>query len=66
MLEVEGAFTVELIKNKKVIESYSTIDQEEFKKMVENFTQKIKPKFGTQNQKDICYDDSYTIHMSIF
>ena len=66
MLEKDGAYTVELSKNGKLLESYSTFDPIEFSRMVELFTKKIKPTFDGDWNDGTCENDTFSIHVMTF
>ena len=63
MLEKEGAYTVELQKNGEVIESYSSTSRKQFEVMVKEFTTRIVPYWTVEDEKSICKNDRYTIHV---
>jgi len=58
MVEKDGYMTVELWKNKILIESYSTNNSILFREMVERLSKKIKPDFNA----DGCENVKYSIH----
>ena len=62
MLEIDGAMTIELKKNGKTIESYSSLNKENIIDMAIQFTKKMRPKFlntGIANER-------YEIHFMTF
>ncbi len=60
MVEKDGFMTVELSKNGKLLESYSSQDTKLIRECVERFSKKIVPKF---QKLDECENDRYEIHM---
>ena len=68
MLEKDGAYTVELSKNGKLIESYSTFNQSDLGNMVKKFCEKIKPKFSNNDvmENEPCENEIYSIHLMTF
>lgn len=59
----DGFMTVELFKNDVLLESYSTTNRSNFRKMVEEFSKRIVPEFVSKDLVDECDNDKYTIHM---
>ncbi len=63
MVEKEGFITVELSKNNRLLESYSSDSEHLIRACVDRFSDKIKPKFNNDGGTD---NDTYSIHICTF
>lgn len=63
MLEKDGAYTIELLKDGEIIETYSSFKGEDIRKMFNMMVEKAKPVF---DREGVLKNQKYTIRTCTF